>query len=195
MQNVFTHSHASSHGILLALGLFWAGACFGQSETTLGDSNAQRCFRESQLLDSSRDAIATCTMAIKDRRLSDRDLAATYSNRGILYTRNKEYDKALADHDRAIQLMPTMGEAYINRGNVYFHNKDYDKALADYEKAIQLKARPQGTGWYNKGLTLIKLKRYDEARTALEEALKLDPGSRQIKQSLAELGAPATPTR
>jgi len=59
--------------------------------------------------------------------------------------------------------------------------------LADYERAIELDAFPIQTPYYNKALTLIKLKRKEEARQTLEEALEVVPGSPKIVRKLAEL--------
>lgn len=174
---------------LLLLGLVWSGSCLAQAETTLGSSDAERCYQQTLFMPGTGD-VDICTKALEDDDLDLHDRAATYSNRGILYSQYKEYHKALADHDKAIELMPSLGKAYINRGNVYFHLKEYDKALADYDKAIELKAQPLVTCWYNKGLTLIELRRKVEARAALQQALKLAPNSLVIQEKLAGLGEP-----
>ena len=134
--------------------------------------------------------VDACTKAIENKDLNVHDLAATYSNRGIIYSNIRQYKKSLADHDMAIQLMPTLAEAYVNRGNVYYHLQDYKRALADYDKAIELEAKPAVTSWFNKGLTLTRMKRFDDAKSAFEEALKLDPDSAVIKQRIAELDKP-----
>jgi tetratricopeptide (TPR) repeat protein len=128
-----------------------------------------------------------CDRAIASGNLTRRDLAATYSNRGIIYASIGKYQRALADHDRAVEIMPGLGEAYINRGNVYFHLHDYALALSDYETAISLGAIPAHTPFYNKALALIRMNRKDEARNALESALEFAPGSTKIKQRLADL--------
>ena len=171
---------------LFAVSLAWTGTCIAESSTTLGLSDAQQCYNESRLL-SPGGGVEACTRALAEKNLNVHDMAATYSNRGIIYARSRDYARALEDHDKAIELMPSLGEAYINRGNVYFHTGKYTEALADYEKAIKLDAQPSVTGWYNKALTLIKLKRFDEARAAVEQALKFAPNSEKIKQTLTEL--------
>lgn len=175
--------------VLFSFCLIASSYCLGQAETTIGTSDAERCFNESQLGAMASDVDA-CTKALKNKDLNVHDQAATYSNRGIIYSNIREYQKSLADHDKAIELMPTLAEAYVNRGNVYYHLQDYKRALADYDKAIELKAKPPVTSWFNKGLTLTRMKRFDDAKAAFEEALKLDPDSSVIKQRIAELGKP-----
>ena len=54
--------------------------------------------------------------------------------------RNKgDYDRAIADYDRAIQLKPDYADAYVGRGVAYGEKGDYDRAIADFDRAIQLK--------------------------------------------------------
>lgn len=165
---------------------FYTNYANAAASTTIGSSDASRCFQESQFA-LSGSGIDDCDRAIASGNLTRRDLAATYSNRGIIHASIGKYQNALADHDRAIEIMPTLGEAYINRGNVYFHLHDYAPALSDYETAISLGATPAHTPFYNKALALIRLNRKDEARNALESALELAPGSTKIKQRLTEL--------
>ena len=185
----FNPAPIAGRSFLLTICLIASSYCLAQAETTIGTSDAERCYNESRLGAMATDVDA-CTKALKDKNLNVHDLAATYSNRGIIYSNIHDYKKSLADHDKAIELMPELAEAYVNRGNVYYHLQDYQRALADYNKAIELKAKPPVTSWFNKALTLTRMKRFDEARSAFEEALKLDPDSSVIKQRIAELASP-----
>ena len=45
--------------------------------------------------------------------------AEAYYNRGIAYGDKGEYDKAIEDYSKAIELNPEYAEAYNNRGNAY----------------------------------------------------------------------------
>jgi tetratricopeptide (TPR) repeat protein len=64
--------------------------------------------------------------------------AREYSNRGIAYANNGEYDRAIADFTQAIALKPDFALAYSNRGNAYANKGEYDRAIADYTQAIKL---------------------------------------------------------
>ena len=49
-----------------------------------------------------------------------------------------DYDRAIKDYDRAIQLDPKNVFAYRNRGIAYENKGDHDRAIQDYDRAIQL---------------------------------------------------------
>lgn len=173
-------------GLVASCTLLTAAQSLAAATTTMGSTDARRCFDESRL-PLSEQGIVYCDRAINAKQLTRRDLAATYSNRGIIYANNGKYQAAIKDHDHAIELTPTLAEAYINRGNVYYHTHDYDRALADYSQAADLGASPSHVPYYNRALTLIKMKRKDEARASLEQALERSPDSKKIKKQMAAL--------
>lgn len=64
-----------------------------------------------------------------------------YNNRGVDYYRQKQYDLALPDFNKALQLQPDYTWAYLSRGAVYEVQHQIDQALQDYSKAIALNPR------------------------------------------------------
>jgi uncharacterized RDD family membrane protein YckC len=56
----------------------------------------------------------------------------------ITYGMTAEYDRAIQDYTRAIEIESENGEAYYKRGNAYAHKEEYKKAIQDYNKAIAL---------------------------------------------------------
>jgi tetratricopeptide (TPR) repeat protein len=50
----------------------------------------------------------------------------------------KEYDKAIADFNEAINLDPSSAYTFGNRGFAWFAKNEYDKAIADLGEAIKL---------------------------------------------------------
>ena len=52
-----------------------------------------------------------------------------------------DFDRALADFNRAIKLEPNNAVVYLNRCVVYQRSKDADGALADYNRAIELEPK------------------------------------------------------
>ena len=173
---------------LLALALF-ACTCGAQAaSTTLGATDAVMCYQES-LVSFSNQGISYCNDAINRGKLSRRDLAATYSNRGIIHLKNGKYEKALKDHDRAVRIKPDLPQVHINRGNVLYHTHDYEEALTEFDKAIETNHGLVAITLFNKALTLLKLRRITEAKTALELALEADPQSKRIKDKLEDIAS------
>ena len=160
-----------------------------QSKTTFGSTNARLCYQESSMPFSDA-GIRYCTKAIREDDLVLRDLAATYTNRGIIYAANGRLTEALEDHDQALLISPEMAKIYVNRGNVLHQTHDYEGAIVDYDKAIELANVSLDIAYYNKALSLIRLKRWDDAREALEKALEENPESGRVKRKLAQFDAP-----
>jgi tetratricopeptide (TPR) repeat protein len=65
-------------------------------------------------------------------------LAASYFSRGELLHKAKRDREALADLDRAIELLPDAELFYLVRSDVLEDAGDYEQALKDIEKAIEL---------------------------------------------------------
>tara|TARA_B110000116_G_scaffold30785_1_gene23032 strand:+ start:1525 stop:1866 length:342 start_codon:yes stop_codon:yes gene_type:complete len=96
----------------------------------------------------------------------------------------------MKDHNKAALLAPGMGKIYVNRGNVYHQTHEYVTALADYGRALELANVQLDIVHYNRSLTLIRLKRWDDALAALETALAINPESARVKRKLGQLNAP-----
>jgi tetratricopeptide (TPR) repeat protein len=95
-----------------------------------------------------------------------------YHVRGWIYYRRMDYDKALADYETAIKLVPTETVFYRDRGNIAFARKKYDEALSDYSKSIELDpayAVPRQL----RGKTWETKKEYARALTDYEKAAQL----------------------
>ena len=49
-----------------------------------------------------------------------------------------QYDKAIADFNKALQINPMLAVAYGNRGRAHYFMKEYDKSWDDIKKAQDL---------------------------------------------------------
>jgi tetratricopeptide (TPR) repeat protein len=61
-----------------------------------------------------------------------------YNGRGFIYVEKEEYDKAVSDFTKAIEINPNDGIAYRGRAMAYFGKKEYNKALEDEGSAESL---------------------------------------------------------
>src|SRR5580765_7256996 len=67
----------------------------------------------------------------------DHNFAAPYFSRGLVRKRQADYDGAISDFTRSIELSP-MAEAYLDRGATRKDQGDRDGAMADYNKALEM---------------------------------------------------------
>ena len=65
-------------------------------------------------------------------------LATNFYNSGVEKYEKGDYQGAIADYDKAIEINPQYADAYINRGIAKYDLKDYQGAIADYDKAIEI---------------------------------------------------------
>ena len=63
--------------------------------------------------------------------------AAAYTNRGLAKYELEDYEGAIADYDRAIELKPKFAEAYYNRGVAKGFLGDHEGAIADFALAYK----------------------------------------------------------
>lgn len=61
-----------------------------------------------------------------------------YNNQGCIAIKNHDYNLAIENLTKAIELNIDIENAYTNRGTAYFHQGKYDLALQNYVKAIEL---------------------------------------------------------
>jgi tetratricopeptide (TPR) repeat protein len=111
------------------------------------------------------------------------DDATAYYYRGLTYF-NNDYDRAIADYSRAIQLNPNFFEAYNDRGNVYMNGKkDYDHAIVDYSSAIRLNPN-LAISYNNRGIAYRIKGDYDRAIADYTEAIRLNPNNAMAKANM-----------
>ena len=98
---------------------------------------------------------------------------------GGAYFKKGQYDQAIADYTKAIELDPKYAEAYKSRGFVYTSKGQHDQAIADCSKAIELD--PKYVGAYkNRGYAYYSKEKYDKAWEDVHKVQSLgyqvDPG-------------------
>lgn len=85
-----------------------------------------------------------------------------------------EYDRALSDFSKAIQLKTLDASIYTGRANIYSLKGQFDSALTDYSKAIQLNPSDAQT-YLNRAGAYILMKQFDKAIIDYTKALTLNP--------------------
>ena len=83
-----------------------------------------------------------------------------------------QYDRAIQDYSKAIELGPGHAIAYYNRGNVYIELNQPIKAIKDYNKAIEL--NPGFAAAYNnRGSAYMMLQKVSRGCLDLKKACEL----------------------
>jgi tetratricopeptide (TPR) repeat protein len=119
--------------------------------------------------------IKGCTALIRSGKVSGQDLAIALTNRGSAYDDKRDEDRAIADHDQAIKIDPTLDLAFNNRANAYGRKGEIDRAIADYDEAIRLNPK-FSTAYNNRGNTYRDDKRdYVRAIADFDEAIRINP--------------------
>jgi tetratricopeptide (TPR) repeat protein len=144
------------------------------AEQVFGTSDAQACY-EAATYSPKSSSEAPCDAAIKRGKLSRPQLAATYSNRGIILANHGELDKAIADQNTALSLDPDSARAHVNRGNVYFRYNRHNEAVADYNQAITLSNGELAPAYFNRAKSHLALGETDAAAKDFQQAATLAP--------------------
>ncbi len=98
----------------------------------------------------------------------------TLLDRGMSLRESWDLTGALAEFDALVAYCPDYAEGYNQRAFVNYLQQDYGAALIDLDRAIELSPN-HVAALSGRALSLLGLKRLDEARTALNHALELNP--------------------
>jgi tetratricopeptide (TPR) repeat protein len=120
------------------------------------------------------EAIRLFTNAIASGELVREQLKTAYKFLGNAWFDKGDYDRAIAEYTKAIEIDPRFAVAYYNRGLAWGKKGDYDRAIAEYTKAIELDPE-HADAYNNRGIAWVKKGEYDKAITDWTKAIELDP--------------------
>jgi tetratricopeptide (TPR) repeat protein len=85
-----------------------------------------------------------------------------YLNRAVTNTNLQEYELAINDLTKSIELNSDNASAYHSRGMVYYELKDYEQAVRDFTRAINLNQDNPVT-FFNLGMSYYRMEDKDSA--------------------------------
>ncbi len=99
-----------------------------------------------------------------------------------------EFDLAVADYTKVIELNPKNADAYLNRGLALYNQKKFQLSIIDYDKAAELNAENSAV-YFNRGNSYEKLGDNQKAVGNYQAAIKLDATNEPAKIYLERLQA------
>jgi tetratricopeptide (TPR) repeat protein len=100
--------------------------------------------------------------------------AEAYNNRGNAYLAKGDFDRAIADYTKAIEIDPKDADAYNNRSYAYHAKGDFDRAIADYTKVIEIDPRA-AAAYGNRGDVYEAKGDFERAAADFTKAIEIDP--------------------
>lgn len=89
----------------------------------------------------------------------------------------KDYDGAIVNYNKAIELKPDYAEAYNSRGNAYYSKGDNEQAIKDYTKSIELNNPLLSMVYRNRAISYEKKGDLVKARADRQKADELEKKS------------------
>lgn len=142
--------------------------------TVIGGGLARSCYEAVEYSKvKAEKAVQICDLALEQESLTKRNRAATLTNRGILFMRMGDHDKALVDYNRSIRLMPELLESKVNQGAALYGLGRYEDAMDALNAGVYTDSvDARAIGFYNRALCHEKLgdiqSAYEDFRRALE---------------------------
>ncbi|MGA2468126.1 MAG: tetratricopeptide repeat protein, partial [Thermodesulfobacteriota bacterium] len=97
----------------------------------------------------------------QEKQSESRD-AEFYNNRGMAYRDKGQYDQAISDFNKALEINSKYAYAYNNRGMAYRDKGQYDQAISDYNKALEINPK-YAYAYNNRGIAYGDKGQYDRA--------------------------------
>ena len=111
-----------------------------------------------------------------------------YQNRANANFVMGEYDTAITDYNRAIELNPKEPDVYFSRGLAYFNKQSYTTAIADFDRVIELDPK-EAMAYFKRGNALERTGNFERALSDYQKAVELDPDNEPAKAALTKLQA------
>ena len=105
---------------------------------------------------------------------SDPNDYAAWSDLGMLYFIQKDFESAENSYAKALAAKPGIFAATLNLGRVQLARKNYEQAIESLEAAVKLDPKSASANYFL-GEAYLQVKKGSKAVVYLNEALKLDP--------------------
>jgi tetratricopeptide (TPR) repeat protein len=105
---------------------------------------------------------------------------------GTEFLKKKQYDQALVEFSRDIEINPEYDRSYFHMGLIYSIQGKFDKAIPLYEKAIECNTK-ETAAMNNLGIIYYKMGKREKAKFLFEQSLSLRPNQPRIQRMLDDV--------
>jgi ankyrin repeat protein len=109
--------------------------------------------------------------------------AKKYKERGNAYFSNKQWEDAIGEYSKAIEMQPHVATFYSNRSACYMSVQQYESALYDAVVA-QCLDPVWSKAYYRVAIARLALQRYEDAAVAAWEGLQKQPENEELQSLL-----------
>jgi len=111
--------------------------------------------------------------------------AEAHSLLGWTFSLTRQYDKAVAEGEKAVALNPNSADAHMYFGKILTFAGRYEESIPEYQTAIRLNPIPPNNYLFSLGISYTLTRQYDEAITWCEKAVRREPNSLMARLFLA----------
>jgi tetratricopeptide (TPR) repeat protein len=106
--------------------------------------------------------------------------------RGNEYFDKMQYQEAITQYSKALNLNPKFPAAYFNRGLAYYYLQQYDQAITDFSKHLELS--PVKTSLRMRGVAYARQDRFQKALVDLRRYLEVtSPQDKEVLENIESL--------
>ena len=93
---------------------------------------------------------------------------------GVAHYNKGQYEEAISDFTKAVEISPKFAGAYCYRGITYAKKGQYEEAISDYNIALEINSKDI-QAYNNRGIAYRIKGQYDEAISDCNKALEINP--------------------
>ncbi len=158
--------------------LLWMSAVGSSAYATIVN-DGEKHVQVASLGETSQKPMLEPARGIEGAREQDILEAKECNERGVIFSEKGQYDLALSEFKKAIDISPTSSETYNNRGITYSKKGQYDLAIADFTKSLDINPNASKV-LYNRGITYAIRGQYDLALLDLNRSLQIQSTSGSV---------------
>jgi adenylate cyclase len=126
---------------------------------------------------SPKQSLARASQLARKALAIDQSRGGAHAILGYIYLRKREHEKAIAEMEQALALVPNSARNHMHLGRALTFAGRLEEAIPLLEKVLRLDPMPGAIELYSLGHAYIMTGRYDEAIATCKKAIKIEPKS------------------